>query len=251
MRNVLFSIAIIAFTCSNATAAPDTLFLKANALYSSGEFEEAFNTYREITESGVTSSSLYYNMGNAAYRSNRLGYAILYYEKALKLDPRNTEALRNLEFVSMYREDKLEAVPELFLKRWYRSLVQALSVNNWSIVSIALFVLILACTLAYIFGRRLWLKKTGFFTGITALLLFLISLTAVINRHRQFADPERAIIISPSVVVKSTPAAAGTDLFVLHEGTSVTIDEAVGTWTEIRISDGRIGWLPSKTIEPI
>jgi hypothetical protein len=229
-------------------ASPDSLFVEANEHYSSGKYEEALHIYRTLIDSEYISSSLYYNMGNAAYRANRLGYAILYYEKALKLDPRNEDAAINLEFVSMYREDNLEALPELFLKRWYRRLVDSFSVNSWSYLSLTLFVTALLCSMAYIFGRRLWIKKTGFFAGLAALVLFILAITALMHRHRQFTQPDRAVIVSPSVVVRSTPSSAGTDLFILHEGTKIRTEEKVGEWTEIRISDGRVGWLPERTI---
>jgi len=229
-------------------AGPDSLFIKANELYSSARFEEALDHYNQVVESGYISSGLYYNMGNAAYRSNQLGYAILYYEKALKLNPRNEEARRNLEFVSMYREDNLEAVPELFLKQWYKNLVMAFAVNTWSVFSIVLFVLLLTGVLAYIFGRRLWVKQTGFFGGVLALILFALALTATVKRTNQFSHPDTGIVLAPSVVVKSTPGTSGTDLFILHEGTRVYKEEVVGEWIEIRISDGRVGWLHEKAI---
>lgn len=251
MKRIMLLIAVIASMHTTIEASPDSLYIAANERYSAGNYEQALEIYQALVDSGYTSSSLFYNMGNAAYRSNRLGYAVLYYEKALKLDPGNDDAARNLDFVSMYREDNLEVVPELFIKRWYRDMVDALSVNGWSYLSLGIFLVILLGSLAYIFGHRLWVKKSGFFSGLIALLLFVLAISALMKRHRQFTDPDRAIIVTPSVVVKSTPASAGTDLFILHEGTKVRTEEEVGEWKEIRISDGRVGWLPAGSVELI
>ncbi len=93
----------------------DTLFHRGNALYEAGKYEEALGVYYQLIQEKQESADLYYNMGNAAYRSNSIGYAILYYEKALKLEPTHDDAGNNLEFVSQYRLDAFEQVPQLFV----------------------------------------------------------------------------------------------------------------------------------------
>ena len=107
-------------------ATPDSLFQSANSLYQEGRYEAALENYREIASSGFESSDLYYNMGNASFRSNNIGYAILYYEKALNLEPSHEYASHNLEFAARYRVDTFEEVPELFLRTWIRIILQTL-----------------------------------------------------------------------------------------------------------------------------
>ncbi len=230
---------------------PDSLFHRGNTRYAGGQYEKALSSYDSLLQRGFESAELYYNMGNAAFRSNKLGYAILYYEKALKIDPAMEEAQVNLDYVSRFKEDNLEKVPELFIKTWIRSLILSLSATGWGILAILLFALFLAALAAYIFGRRMAAKKSGFFGGLLLMVLFIFSITAAIQRHRQVVDPGKAIIVKPSVVVKSSPSVSGTDLFVLHEGTKVSTDEMVNRWMEIQISDGRIGWIPASSLEPI
>ena len=230
---------------------PDSLYLSANELYQEGDYETALALYRRILDAGFESADLYYNMGNAAFRSNSIGYAILYYEKALKLDPFHRDALHNLEFVSRYRVDTFEQVPRLFIRTWIEQLVRVFPERTWSILSLTLFALILASAVVYLFARRLPLKKTGFFTALFALLFFLVALFSGIAQHHHIQQPDAAIIVSPSVVVRSSPSETGTELFILHEGTRVDLNERVTGWRNIRVIDGREGWIRSEDFESI
>jgi len=226
-------------------ANPDSLFQAASKLYQEGKYEMALEKYGEIILSGYESADLYYNMGNAAYRSNSIGYAILYFEKTLKLDPSHEDAANNLEFASRYRVDTFEEVPELFIQTWIRSFFQMLPERSWSILALILFILIISTVLIYIFSRKLFLKKLGFYVALIALFLFILSFTGALKRHRSIVNPDSAIILSPSVVVRSTPSESGTELFILHEGTRVKINEGVTGWQNIRVIDGREGWITS------
>ena len=251
MKRIILYILSLLFTCGPLFANGDTLFSKGNALYVEGKYEEAISTYNYILATGMESAELYYNLGNASFRSNKIGYAVLYYKKALKQDPGFDLAEKNLSYISLYLEDTLETVPQLFLKRWIKAFYGFFPLVVWSIISISLFALFLIALLIYIFGSSMWIKKTGFFIGALTLLLFLLSFSAAMRQHREVRHPDQAVIVAPSVVVKSTPSDSGTDLFILHEGTSLTTDEEVGEWVEIRITDGRVGWIRSKTLEII
>lgn len=261
MRREYLSIAFLMITMllhgaesrdtSYTAAGIDSLYDAASAAYSEGNFEAAFELYGQIVSQGYEAPDLYYNMGNAAFRSNRLGYAVLYYNKTLKLDPSHDEASRNLAYVDRYKEDQLEQVPEIFIRSWIRSVVGMFSVHTWSYLALILFGIFLSALLVYIFASRLAMKKAGFFTGLFVLVLFIISFPAAIDRNHEIVAPDEAIIVSPSVVVKSSPSMSGTDLFVLHEGTEISVTDHVGEWTEVRISDGRIGWVPAETFEII
>jgi len=244
-------ILFFALLFAKVSATTDSLYLRANELYQEGEYEMALNVYREITGEGVESPGLYYNMGNAAYRSNSIGYAILYFEKTLKLDPSHEDARHNLGFVSRYRLDTFEQVPELFLTSWSRVLVRSLSESTWSILALVLFVVFLGSILIYLFSQRLPLKKIGFFIALFGLLLFVVSLSSALSSHKNIIQPEAGIILSPSVVVRSSPSDSGTELFILHEGTKVKINEEVSGWHNIRVIDGREGWIGAADFESI
>jgi tetratricopeptide (TPR) repeat protein len=233
------------------SASPDSLFQEANLLYQKGSYELALEQYTQVLDSGLESADLYYNMGNAAYRSNSIGYAILYFEKALKLNPSHEDASNNLEFTSRYRVDTFEEVPELFIRTWMRVLLLKFSERSWSLVSLFLFILLTLAALIYIFSRRLLLKKIGFFTSLIGFLLFILTFSAAIARHKSIIHPDAAIILAPSVVVRSSPSDTGTELFILHEGTKVKVNEGVSGWQNIRVIDGREGWISSGDFESI
>ena len=229
----------------------DSLFSVANMLYQQGNYEPALEAYHAIILSGYESAELYYNMGNAAYRSNSIGHSILYYEKALKLDPSYQDALHNLNFVSRYKQDSFEGVPRLFLSAWIRGFVQLLPERTWSLLALIFFVIILAGLLFYLFSRRMAVKKTGFLTGLVSLFLFIIVFASSLSRYRELIHPDSGIIISPSVTVRSSPSESGTELFVLHEGTKIEVNEKVSGWQNIKVIDGREGWIKTGDLATI
>jgi len=231
-----------------ATDNSDSLYTQALKLYEEGRYEAAMESWELLVEEGNEAAILYYNMGNAAYRSNNIGKAILYYEKTLQLNPGHGDAMHNLEFVSRYKVDAFEEVPTFFLRTWMHKLVKALPEKAWSIMALTFLVLSLAALLLYIFTRGLTLKKLGFFLALIGLILFFFTLGAALRSHRDVVKPHSAIVLHPSVVIRSTPSESGTDLFILHEGTRIELKEAVGDWYNIRIVDGREGWIPARAM---
>jgi len=229
----------------------DSLYIVANSLYQQGQFEPALEQYNAVILNGKESADLYYNMGNAAYRSNSIGHAILYYEKALKLEPAHEDAIHNLDFVSRYRLDTFDEVPVLFLGAWISAFVQLFPEQTWSILAMIFFVVILAGLLLYLFSRRMVLKKSGFISGLVALVLFVITISSALSRHRDIVDPDTGIILAPSVVVRSSPSESGTELFILHEGTRIEVNEEVSGWQNIKLIDGREGWIVVDDFESI
>jgi hypothetical protein len=246
-----FSILLFCMMAGPGFAGVDSLYTQAGILYDSGAYEAALDAYRTILDSGYEAADLYYNMGNASFRSNNIGHAVLYYEKALKLDPSHQDAAHNLEYISRYRVDAFDEVPELFLKTWISTAVKALPEKTWSIMAVLSFILVLASLLLYLFIKGLGLKKAGFFTALVGLIFFIFTFSAALSQHRSTVHPEYGIIVSPSVVVRSTPSDTGTELFILHEGTRIRVNEEVTGWHNIRIIDGREGWIPSPDFELI
>jgi len=232
-------------------AGNDSLFYRGNALYEEGRYEEALGVYNQVLQDGRESADLYYNMGNAAYRSNSIGYAILYYEKALKLEPAHEDAANNLEFVSRYRADSFEEVPEFFLRVWTRAFIHLLSERSWSLLAMVFFLVLLMGIVVYLFAHRLAVKKTGFILAMMSLLLFIMTFASASSRHREIVNPDAGIILASSVVVRSSPSETGTELFILHEGTKIEVGEEVSGWQNIRVLDGREGWILSDDFDSI
>ncbi len=232
-------------------AAPDSLYYNANKLYQEGRFEESITTYDSIVSSGFESSSLYFNLGNAYFRSNKLGKARLYYEKSLKLNPGDEDAKANLAYLETLLADRFEEVPELFLKKWIRNIVSSLSPDQWSFISIISFLLSVGAILIYLLFRRISVRKTGFFSSVFLLLISISGFFASARQNKLVKNPDSAVVTDLSVSVKSSPRETGTGLFILHEGTKVWLEDNTAGWREIRLSDGRKGWLPEESIEVI
>ncbi len=230
---------------------PDSLFRKANDSYQHGNYEEAINLYLKVDSLGFHSADLYYNAGNAYFRSNKLGRARLYFEKALLLKPNDEDIKSNLSFTESMLTDRFDEVPALFFVRWYKKLVAALHASTWTNMSLILFTISFAGFLVYIFSRKTRFRRSGFYTGLTLIIFSAICLYFGIQRDRQVNHPGTAIIINSSQTVKSAPRESGKDLFVLHEGTKVRVNNSLDGWKEITISDGRKGWVPISTLADI
>ncbi|MBE6196290.1 MAG: tetratricopeptide repeat protein [Rikenellaceae bacterium] len=234
-----------------AEADSRALWDEANTAYLRSDFHTASRIYRQILERGEHSSKLYYNLGNASFKEEKLGEAILYYHRALRLNPADEDARYNLSVAENRTIDRIETIPEFFLKTWMRSVRSLLSGTAWTILSLILLTLTLGAVLFYLLSQRLNLRKAGFYTTLCALLLFLVCTAfAAADRSEQISR-NKAVVLSTSVPVKSSPDKAATDLFVLHEGTTLDVGEQMGDWSEITLADGKKGWLESRHIEVI
>jgi tetratricopeptide (TPR) repeat protein len=223
----------------------------ADSLYAAENYQQAAQQYEQLLKKGV-SSDLYYNLGNCYYRMDDITHAVLNYERALLLSPGEKDIRLNLQIARSKTIDKIVPESEMFFVTWYRSLVNLMSVDGWARMALVALVLSVILALAYLFSDRLWLRKLGFFGGFALLALFVLSNLFAYQQQKALVHRSGAIIIRSAVNVKSTPANNGTDLFILHEGTKVTItDDSMKDWREIRVADGKEGWLPTKDIEVI
>jgi len=229
----------------------DSLFDKATIYYKNGDYKKAANYYKEIMEQGQVSAGLYYNMGNTFFKMNRLAPAILYYEKAKVLAPNDEDIQYNLDLANGMVTDKIEPLPQFFLKRWYQNIVRSFHSDTWALISLILFLTLLISLAVYLYSARLIWKKGGFWIAVFTILLFTFALTSSIKQMKMLEAEDKAIIFSKSVTVKSSPGDAGTELFVLHEGTKVSLLSEEGKWREIKLRDGSKGWLKAETIEII
>lgn len=231
---------------------PKVLMDSAASAYAAGMFYDALERYKFICDSlGMESSQLYYNMGNAAFKMNDLASAILYYEKALKIDPKDEDALFNLGLANSRIPDKIDAVPEVLPVRWYKAAVSLFTPNQWAYCALILLAAALILIGLYFLARSVAIRKLGFWFGVALLLLSVFSfVVGGQSAHRQVSH-ETAIVFSPSVTIKSSPEASSTDLFVLHEGTKVWILESLNDWRKIKIANGSVGWISKTAIEEI
>jgi tetratricopeptide (TPR) repeat protein len=224
---------------------------EADSAYVNGNYQEAIKAYESLLKQGE-SAELYYNLGNAYYRTENITRAVLNYERALLLSPGDGDIRFNLQIARSKTIDKIVPESEMFFVTWYRSLVNIMSVDGWGRMALVSLALVIVLFLVYLFSARVWVQKVGFFGGGFLLFVFVLSNFFAWQQRQQLLNREGAIVVAPSVTVKSTPAQNGTDLFILHEGTKVVItDSSMKSWREIRLADGKKGWIESKKIELI
>lgn len=229
----------------------DKLWEDANKAYTDANYEDAVRNYNAIHEQGYSGYKLYYNLGNAYFKSNQIGKAILFYNRALLLKPTDRDAAYNLEIANAQVRDKIEEIPEFFIARWIRDFRMTMGSNGWAIVSLILLSVTFTAVLVYLLANRLAVRKAGFYTGICALALFVVALSfSLIERHEMLNSSD-AIIMSTAAPVKSSPDAASKDIFILHEGTKVKIVSSLGDWHEIEIASGDKGWIAVAAMERV
>ena len=233
--------------------------LSANAItkqnaddeYAKGNYQQAIKDYQEILKTGV-SSEIYYNLGNAYYRTDNITQALLAYERALQLSPGDNDIRFNLQYARSKTIDKITPETEMFFVTWYHSLVNFTSVDRWAKTAIVSIVMALLLILVFLFAPQMWARKSGFYGSAVFLLLFAFANLFAFQQKHELETKQGAIVIAPTVNVKKTPAASGTDVFVIHEGTRVDItDRGMKQWRGIKLADGREGWLKTSQIEEI
>lgn len=224
---------------------------EADSTYIRNDFAAAIQIYENLLQQGE-SAEVYYNLGNSYYKTDDIARAILNYERALLLSPGNADIRANLEIARSKTVDKVEPVPEIFFVTWIKSLINSQSSDAWARTAIVFFLLLLVSLSVFLFTRQLKWKKVGFAGSILFLIVVIVANVFASTQKSYLTDRKDAIILSPSVTVRSTPSESGTSLFVLHEGRKVEIkDGSMREWKEIRLEDGKVGWVPATVVEVI
>ena len=227
-------------------------FEDGNAAYAEGNYGQALTFYNSIVDAGMESADLYYNMGNTYYKMKDYPHAILYYEKALKLNPGDEDIRVNLEIANMAVVDKINVIPQSFIVRWWNGLKTMLSADGWTWLSLAFFALLLVCLFVFLMSRQTGVRKLGFFFGLLVAVCLALSVVFAAEEQRDLNRHDQAIIMTSTVNVKSSPSVQSVDLFVLHEGAKVRVLDTYQSkldqdreWNKIKIADGSVGWLPA------
>ncbi len=230
----------------------DSLWNAANLAYSEGRWADAIDGYEMISDMGLESAALYCNAGNAYFKDMNMPKAVLYYERALKLDPSYSDARYNLELVNSSIQDRIDPVPDFVLKAWMKDICYATDSDSWAILFIVFMALALAMLLLFLLAPTAGGRRAGFFTGIIMIVFAAFSIIFAAWQKNDYMKADDAVVMRPVTSVKSSPSAeAAKDLFILHEGTKVKIIDTVGSWNNIELADGRQGWLPSGDMEII
>ena len=252
---VLAILLLLALPLSQARAAesyPDSLWNAGVAAYTEGDFASALQDWEDVRATGLMSKELYYNLGNAYFKTGEMAQSILWYERALKLDPSDADIRHNLEYARSLTQDRIEEVPEIFFEQWGHAMCYLLPSNTWAVLCLVFLAAAVAMALLFLLGSTAGRRRVGFFVGIACLLLAFLGWDFAQWQRQEALAQDRAIVMRPVSSVKSSPSAeSAKDLFILHEGTRVKILDNVGSYTNIELGDGRQGWIPSGDIEVI
>lgn len=231
--------------------ATEDMAVTAADAYMKGDFTSAVDLYEEILKSGFASDRLYYNLGNAYFKSGDYTRAILNYERALLLNPGGADIKYNLKIARKSIVDRMDIMPEFFLNRWYKNIASLFSADIWGIAAIVFFMIFLFSFVVYVYSGTIAWKKTGFSAALTAFGLAALFLIFANRQFRQAKDRNFAIVTLPSLTVKGAPERGGTELFVIHEGLKVRVSDSLGSWFKIVLPSGNEGWVEKQSIEII
>jgi tetratricopeptide (TPR) repeat protein len=222
---------------------PEELYQQANALYQAGKIAEARDLYELIGSNGYVSGDLFYNLGNAYYRLGDLGRAILNYERARRILPADDDLRHNLQLANLRIVDRIEPAPRLFLWDWWDGMKGALSPQSAVWISFALFVLVVAAAMTMMLIRSYLARKVALIAGSVTAALFALSLVLTVQKLADVGRQDEAVVVSSITTVKNSPDAHSSDAFVLHAGVKIRVLDSVNDWIQIRLPDGKVGWM--------
>jgi len=227
------------------------LFDEANKLYQQEKYQEAIYNYLEIMKNGYESWQLYYNLGNVYYKTRQFGSAILNFERALKLDPKNEDILFNLQIANMSVVDKIVTPPQFFISKWLSDLKSLWGIQTLTFMAIVFYLVTTLLIIVKIFVRRHRPQRLLNVLLIPIVTLLLIVSIIFIIRIHENNTFRYAIVLTNKVDVLSSPEEQGTELFSLHEGVKFKVEELRGEWAKIRLADGKVGWVKQNVFEII
>jgi len=230
-------------------SSPTALLDSANNAYSKGNFDKCIKYNEGILSLGYESPEVYFNLGNAYYKVDKIGMAVLNYERAKKLSPADEDINFNLKLANQRTLDKIEPAPKLFLEEWWDNLKSMRSEKTWGIRSICCFIVFLFFLGVFLTSVRTVSKQFGFWLAIVCFILSAVSFTISRSRHNDIVNKNSAVILSSSAEIKNAPAESGTKLFILHEGTKVSAPETNGEWVKVELSSDKVGWVKKSSIE--
>jgi tetratricopeptide (TPR) repeat protein len=221
------------------------VFEKANAAYKAGEYEKAIGEYESILKAGKENAGLHYNLGNAYYKTKNLGKSILHYEKALKLAPDDEDVIHNLKLANTQTVDRLIPVPQLAMLGWWQNFRQQKTSAGWGWLALGTVWVSLLAFAIYLFTS---FKRTGFFLGSFFLVCSLFFLYLRMGQKQVEEAPDTAILLAESFSMKSAPGENSTDIFMIHEGIKLQVQDKVGDWYKVRLTDGKVGWVSKEAM---
>ena len=240
---LLFLLAVIGMTAESQQS--EEIFFRANQAYKEGHFQQAVNGYSLLLKAGHESGELLYNLGNAYFRLDQLGRAILNYERAHLLIPRDADLNFNLGLARDEMQDAVSEHQDLISTTffWLESLNLYEVLWGFAILNVVFWTILVT----RLFFRSEWL----FYTFLAVLVLWLIAGASFGVKWYQVETDNRAVILPREVNVLAGPDTGDTVLFKLHAGTIVHHERPEGEWSLIRLPDKKRGWVKTESIGKI
>jgi len=249
MKKIIFL--WLVFISFSGVAQNEDSFEHGKNLYQAEKYQQALDKWLSILKSDQHSATLYFNIANAEYKLNNIGPSIYYYEKALQLDPNDSDIKNNLAFAENARIDAIEPLPQTIFKRWYKRISGILTFDGWAMAATVSSILFVSLFLLYYFSTSEQRKRLFFAGSIVCVGAMLFSLTLAFKTYNDNLKERPAIIFAESTEVKSEPTFGSEVAFVLHEGTKVQILEKDNQWCRIVLVDGKDGWLPVSELKEL
>jgi len=244
---------LVVFTPNQAKPLLDReTMVRANQLYENGRYSEAVQTYQQLVDQDYADSSLFYNLGNAHYRRGDLGKAILNYERAVLLAPRDSDIQTNLFYVRGQALDQYEAEANSPLEQWTQATSSKLTLNEMSILALVSFWMLALSFILYRHSRNPGLQKGLRYILVFTLVIFTLSTFTLGSRVYAESSHPTAIVTVESVDVVSNPGGSGVTQFTLHNGAQVILLETRGQWARLSLpGDHFQGWVPLEAVEAV
>jgi len=223
----------------------------ANAAYVAEDYSKAVDFYEQILQEGYFAADIYYNLGNAYYKKGELAAAILFYEKALKIEPTHEDAAYNLKLSNKSIVDKIDAVPVIFYKKWWKAIINSLTINQWLLITLILVFGLAFLIYQVIFQKAVALKRLYFYLSISFFMVALITFLIGLQKSKSVKSDRDAIVFAPTLNVLSAPKNSAQTLYVIHEGLKVRIVKEDTEWLRIALPDGNLGWIRKENITVI
>lgn len=220
---------------------------KANTFYSGGNYDSAAHYYELLAAGQPSDAAVYYNLANTYYRLNQVGPAVLNYERALELRPGYKDAQDNLELAQSRISNRIQPIADIFFVQWWKGITGPSMAQTWSIVSLVLFL----AGLSTIFLRR-WGRGRGIPVQVPIIVFCVFACTlffAYVASERRTAN-RRAVVMQQDSPLKENPRDINT-LSLIPEGTVVVITVDQTEWLQVKLPDGRTGWMHHNALERI
>jgi tetratricopeptide (TPR) repeat protein len=250
-RAIVFNIILIFCLANIAGQNPEERYAQAGELYSSGDYSGAAAIYRQLYDDGYRSEDLLYNAGNAFFKTGENAYAILFYERAKLLAPADEDIDYNLQIARSKVTDRFETVPQLFFVRWIDFLALMASTNVWAVAALSMFIVALLCAIIFLTMARAKGRLLSFWLALAAFILSALMVSLALRNNSLVNHNNTAIVTCSIVTGRSAPGETGNELFVIHSGTKVTVEQELGEFLEVKLPDGNKGWIRGDCMEKV